>query len=79
MVAHFEPGAGAQSGAAGRESAEGDWLPVKLPGDIHEALFAAGAIPDYHGEGGEEAQGIADREWWWRHRFDAEPRAPEKG
>ena len=77
MVAHFEPGAGVQSGAAGRESAEGDWLPVKLPGDIHEALFAAGAIPDYHGEGGEEAcQWIADREWWWRHRFDAEAAGP---
>lgn len=77
MVAHFEPGAGEQSGAAGAEMPEGDWLSVTLPGDIHEALLAAGAIPEYHGEGGEDAcKWIADREWWWRHAFDAEPAAP---
>lgn len=77
MVAHFEPGAGEQSGTAHPEDPEGDWVPVKLPGDIHDALFAAGAIPDYHGEGGEEAcKWIADKEWWWRHRFDAGAAAP---
>ena len=41
MVAHFEPGAGAKRGAAALERPEGVWLPVSLPGDIHEALFAA--------------------------------------
>lgn len=77
MVSHFEPGIGAAAGAAGESEPGGDWLPVQLPGDIHAALFAAGAIPDYHGEGGEEAcKWIAGKEWWWRSRFDAEAAAP---
>ena len=76
MVAHFEPGAGEQGGAADPKNPEGNWLPVKLSGDIHDALFAGGAIPDYHGEGGEEAcKWIAGKEWWWRHKFDAEAAA----
>lgn len=77
LVAHFTPGAGEGSGAAGETVETGDWAEVMLPGDIHQSLFAAGVIPDPHGEGGEEACAWIDtKEWWWRHRFEAAPAAP---
>ena len=74
LVAHFKPGAGEEAGAAREAVAAGDWIEVVLPGDIHAALFAAGVVPDPHGEGGEQAcAGIDTKEWWGRHRFEAAP------
>ncbi|MES5483315.1 hypothetical protein QMZ05_11215 [Bradyrhizobium sp. INPA03-11B] len=77
MVAHFEPGTGEQAGAGAEGRPNGDWLPVTLPGDIHQSLFEAGLLCDPHGEGGEEGcRWISDKEWWWRHVFDAPEAAP---
>ncbi|NIJ37765.1 beta-mannosidase [Sphingopyxis panaciterrae] len=71
-VAAFAPGDGLAAGAAGDSPPPGDWYAVTLPGDIHEALFAAGVVCDPHGEGGEEACAwISTKEWWWRHGFEA--------
>jgi beta-mannosidase len=74
MVAHFEPRAGETNGASGDTPSAGDWRAVTVPGDVHQALFFAGDIPDFHGEGGEEArQWICAKEWWWRRNFEAAP------
>jgi beta-mannosidase len=76
-VAHFDPGAGLSAGAAENETRGGKWLDVILPGDIHQTLFEHGIIGDPLGDTGEEeCKWIADREWWWRNRFDAAPAAP---
>ena len=43
------------------------WLPVPVPGDLHEALTRAGRLPDLdYGLNDTAAAWVEEREWWWR-------------
>jgi len=49
-----------------------DWIPVAVPGGVHEALIAAGRIAHpYRGENERAAAWVEERDWWYRARFDA--------
>ena len=55
-----------------------DWIPVAVPGGVHEALLAAGRIehPFYGGNERKDAW-IEEREWWYRARFRAPQHEPD--
>lgn len=63
-ILDFDPGSG---------SAEGDgWMPVPGPGDVYQALIAAGRLDHpYKARNEAAAAWVRDREWWWRTTFVA--------
>lgn len=58
-------------------SPDADWLPVTAPGDVYQALVAAGRLAHpFQGRGEAEAAWVRDRVWWWRAEFEAPASAP---
>ena len=54
-----------------REPLEG-WLPVRVPGGVHEALIEAGQIEHpYVGDNERKAAWVEEHEWWYRADFAA--------
>jgi beta-mannosidase len=54
------------------------WLDVRVPGDVHATLLAAGRLRDpFYGRQEGEAAWVEDREWWYRFSFDGPDRALE--
>lgn len=52
-------------------SSSGDWLPAQAPGTVHEALLAAGRIPDpFIGLNESEVQWVGEVDWFYRCAFD---------
>lgn len=48
----------------------GGWIPAPVPGDIHQALIAAGRIPEpLTGLNSYQSQWTENRSWWYRRRF----------
>ncbi len=48
-------------------------IPVRIPGDVHSALFAAGLIPDpFYGQNELEIQWVGRRGWTMRRHFTVE-------
>ncbi len=46
-------------------------VPMRVPGDVHSALFEAGVIPDpYHGRNEYAVRWVADRDWTLSRTFD---------
>lgn len=61
-----DPGTGAP------DDALADWMDVPAPGDIYQALVAAGRLKHpFKGRNEAEAAWVRDREWWWRTMFPA--------
>jgi beta-mannosidase len=55
------------------EEAEG-WIPAPVPGDIHQALIAAGRIEEpLIGLNSFDCQWTEERSWWYRKTFSAGP------
>ncbi|WP_328608174.1 hypothetical protein OG943_03345 [Amycolatopsis sp. NBC_00345] len=53
------------------ETGRDDWLPAPVPGTVHEALLAAGRIPDPHlGTNEDDVQWVGERDWTYRCAFD---------
>ena len=51
---------------------EAAWLPVIVPGGVHESLLAAGLIKDPYVDRNETfVRWIEDRDWWFRAAFTA--------
>ena len=51
-------------------SAEG-WIAASVPGTAHEALLAAGRIPDpFYGLNERDVQWVGERDWLYRCAFD---------
>ncbi len=66
----FDAGGGSAARAAYDTNADG-WIDVTVPGDTHVALAAAGRIGHpFRGRNEAPAAWIAEREWWWRTRFE---------
>ena len=60
---------GADPGAdlAGLAVDDNDWLDVPVPGDVRDALRAAGSIADPHRDASDTASAWVDeKEWWYR-------------
>jgi len=69
----YNPGAGIQQQVFAPEFNDSTWLPIQAPGDVHSALFRAGVIPDpFYDRNEENLQWIAEKEWWYRTRFQAD-------
>jgi beta-mannosidase len=52
------------------------WIHASAPADTYLALFEAGRIPHPHARENEAACAwVAEREWWWRTRFNSVPAA----
>jgi beta-mannosidase len=63
----YAPGEGARSGAASETCDDSAWLPVRVPGDVHSALLAAGRIKDpFYDQNETECAWLQEREWWYR-------------
>jgi beta-mannosidase len=80
-VQDFPPGGGLTAGAHQPRHADGDWLGIAVPGDVHRTLIAAGRIPDPFYDRNETACAwMEEREWWYRLTFDgpAEPAAADE-
>ena len=76
----FAPGEGAASGVLAEPFDTTDWLDVAVPGDVHQALIAAGRIPDpFYDRNEPECAWVEAREWWYRTRFTLEGGAPQSG
>ncbi len=70
----FEPGEGERLAAHSVDFADGDWLPVQVPGDVHRALVAAGELPEpFDGMNVEKCQWVEEKEWWYRLAFECPP------
>ncbi|MFN8524664.1 MAG: glycoside hydrolase family 2 protein [Chloroflexota bacterium] len=77
LACDFEPGAGLAAGAAAADCDTAGWVTVPCPGDLHQALVAAGRIPDpFYGQNELACAWIEDREWWFRCQIDAPVDAP---
>ncbi len=63
---------------AGEPSAATAGLAISAPGDLYQALVAAGHL-DHPFEGRNEAEAawVRDREWWWRTTFAAPDWSPD--
>jgi beta-mannosidase len=56
----------AESPVGGPKPTDG-WIPVAVPGGVHEALLAAGRIDDPYRDDNESlVRWIEDRDWWYR-------------
>ena len=63
----FAPGAGVALGAFAEQFDTEDWIDLDVPGDVHQALVAAGRIPDSFYDRNElDSAWVEDREWWYR-------------
>ena len=63
-ICDAEPGSSID---AVRDRPEADWLPAIVPGGVHEALLAAGRIPDPYFDRNEHAvRWVEERDWWFR-------------
>lgn len=72
----FEVGGGLAACAEQGGDAEG-WIAATVPGDTHRALVRAGRLADPFRDRNEAgAAWVAEREWWWRTRFEAPPAQP---
>jgi beta-mannosidase len=77
----FQLGEGVARGAFGERFEMHDWIDVPVPGDVHQALFKAGCIPDpFYDQNELQCAWIEEREWWYRAEFHLEraPRPPEE-
>jgi beta-mannosidase len=73
------PGEGLAAGAHTATFDDRAWIPVAVPGDVHQALIDAGRIEDpFYDRNEPDCAWIEDREWWYRLTFDgpAEPLQP---
>src|SRR5581483_2750848 len=51
-----------------------DWAPARVPGTVHEALIAAGRIPDpFYGLNERDVQWVGERDWLYRCDFEVMP------
>jgi beta-mannosidase len=72
----FAPGEGTAAGAFTESLDEDGWIEVLVPGDVHQALLAAGRIEDpFYNRNEERCAWVEDREWWYRLVFDG-PQTP---
>ena len=63
-ICDAEPGSSLD---AVRDRPETDWLPAIVPGGVHEALLAAGRIPNPYFDRNERAvRWVEERDWWFR-------------
>lgn len=54
-----------------------DWIPIRAPGDVYQALIDAGRLAHpYKGRHETDAAWVRDREWWQRTTFEAPALAP---
>ncbi|MEN6316110.1 MAG: glycoside hydrolase family 2 protein [Clostridiaceae bacterium] len=50
---------------------KGDWMDVKVPGDVNNTMLECGKIPDpYFDTQAREAYWISSKEWWYALKFD---------
>jgi len=69
----FAPREGVALGAFADQHAAIGWIGVVVPGDLHQALVAAGRISDPFYDRNELACAwIEEREWWYRTQFTLE-------
>ena len=69
-VQDYAPGEGLAIGVHQPSHADGDWLGIPVPGDVHRALISAGRIPDPYYDRNESACAwMEEREWWYRLTF----------
>ncbi|GAC1645832.1 MAG: glycoside hydrolase family 2 TIM barrel-domain containing protein [Ktedonobacteraceae bacterium] len=66
----YAPGEGNVVGAFHEQFDTHEWLDVSVPGDVHQALLAAGRITDpFYDQNEKECAWIEEREWWYRVQF----------
>lgn len=70
----FAPGEGIALVAFTEQFDAGNWIGVSVPGDVHQALIAAGRIPDpFYDRNELDCAWIEEREWWYRCQFTYQP------
>lgn len=66
-LAHFDPGAGLDAGAATPGFDDASWLDIAIPGDVHRTLIDAGQIPDpFWDQQERDCAWMEEKEWWYR-------------
>jgi beta-mannosidase len=66
-VQDYAPGEGLTIGVHQASHADGEWLDVPVPGDVHRVLISAGRIADPYYDRNESACAwMEEREWWYR-------------
>jgi glycosyl hydrolase family 2 len=66
----FAPGEGVAAGAFAERFDSGGWIEVRIPGDVHRALMAAGRIEDpFYDRNEERCAWVEERKWWYRRRI----------
>ncbi|MDR1238423.1 MAG: hypothetical protein LBK28_09290, partial [Propionibacteriaceae bacterium] len=74
QLAGIVPGAGDPATMA---TADTDWIDGIVPGEVHQALIAAGRIEHpFYGANERRDAWVDQREWWYRSRFGAPERQP---
>ncbi len=74
----FSPTLGLQHGAHLPGFDDHDWIPVEVPGDVHQALITAGRLPDpFYDRNETLCSRVEAREWWYRLSFIAPTPSPE--
>jgi beta-mannosidase len=69
----FTPGEGRALGVfAERFIMDDEWIDISAPGDVYQALTAAGRIQDpFYDQNELACAWVRDREWWYRLEFSS--------
>lgn len=66
----FAPGEGVARKVFTEQFDTSDWIDVKAPGDVHQALIEAGRIEDpFYDRNEDKCAWMEEREWWYRISF----------
>lgn len=74
----FTLGEGIALGVFAEKFDADDWIDVAVPGDVHQALVAAGRIPEpFYDRNELDCGWIEECEWWYRAQFTYEQVPPQ--
>jgi beta-mannosidase len=74
----YAPGEGVALGVFTEQFDLDDWIDVSAPGDVHQALVAAGRITDpFFNRNEIDCAWVEEREWWYRTQFIYEHGPPQ--
>src|SRR5205807_6960471 len=69
----FVPGEGIARKVFAEQLYTSDWIDIRAPGDVHQALIEAGRLEDpFYDRNEDKCAWMEGREWWYRISFESE-------
>jgi beta-mannosidase len=70
LLKEYVPGEGKKLSVHKAGSSTEDWIDIDVPGDVHQAMIAAGRLADpFYDRNELDCAWMEEREWWYRTQF----------